>query len=451
MSEHRDTIAAIATAPGRGGVGIVRVSGPQARSMGEQLTRLSECRPRYAHYGPFYDSEGQVLDRGISLYFPGPHSYTGEDVFEFQGHGGPVVLNLLLKSVFKLGARPAQPGEFTERAFLNDKMDLAQAEAVADLIESTTEQAALAATRSLSGAFSSRIQTLLDSLIYIRLYIEAALDFPEEEIDFLGDSELAQRMQQLRLDVASVKQSVRQGKLLREGMSVVLLGQPNAGKSSLLNALAGDDTAIVTDVAGTTRDVLQQAIHLDGLPLNIIDTAGLRDTQDVVEAEGVRRAWAAVEQADRVLLLIDAERGFDHGDQAIVDALDRHSTNFDYLWNKIDRLGQAPKIEKKSGQWHLSISASLGEGIDLLSKHLKEAMGYKQETEGLFIARQRHIESLEAASKAIECAADQLSVGAGELAAEELRQAQESMSQITGEFSSDDLLGEIFSRFCIGK
>lgn len=457
MHNSSDTIAAIATAPGKGGVGIVRLSGEKAAEIGEKISGVLPS-PRYADYRALKNNQGETVDHGIIIYFKAPNSYTGEDVFEIQGHGGPVVLNLILKTAVELGARIAAPGEFTERAFINEKMDLAQAEAVADLIESTTEQAARAASRSLQGEFSKRIQNLLDSLIHIRMYIEAALDFPEEEIDFLSDSQLHQRMQTLQTDMISVMKSVRQGQLLREGMTVVILGQPNAGKSSLLNALSGSDAAIVTDIAGTTRDVLQQQIHIDGLPLNIVDTAGLRETDDVVEAEGVKRAWRAVADADRVLLLVDASKGITEADQKIIDELSTKAADCDYdiIYNKIDLLENTsdiayPHIVPDEHHTAIYLSAENNEGIDLLAQHLEKSIGYEQNSEGLFTARQRHVDALNVAEEHIEMSAQQLAVSAGELAAEELRFAQEQLSKITGAFSSDDLLGEIFSSFCIGK
>jgi len=454
MQNPQDTIAAIATAPGKGGVGIVRLSGPLAAEIGEKISGVLP-KPRYADYRPLANQTGEVLDHGIVIYFKAPHSYTGEDVFELQGHGGPVVLNLLLKTAVELGARIAAPGEFTERAFINEKMDLAQAEAVADLIESTTEQAARAATRSLQGDFSKRIQVLLDSLIHIRLYIEAALDFPEEEIDFLSDQQLHKRMHKLQADMASVTKSVRQGQLLREGMTVVILGQPNAGKSSLLNALSGSDTAIVTEIAGTTRDVLQQQIHIDGLPLNIVDTAGLRETEDVVEAEGVKRAWRAVQDADRVLLLVDASKGITAADEKIIADLPQ-DCDYDVIYNKIDLLPAyphtvIPRIVPDEHHTAIHLSAGKNEGVELLAQHLEKSIGYEQNNEGIFTARQRHVDALKIAREHIELSAAQLNVSAGELAAEELRLAQEQLSKITGVFTNDDLLGEIFSSFCIGK
>ena len=458
MKNYQDTIAAIATAPGKGGIGIVRLSGSLAVNIGEKISGVL-LTPRYADYRPLANHRGEVVDHGIVIYFKAPNSYTGEDVFEIQGHGGPVVLNLILKTAVKLGARIAAPGEFTERAFINEKMDLAQAEAVADLIESTTEQAARAATRSLKGDFSECIQVLLDSLIYVRLYIEAALDFPEEEIDFLSDQQLHIHMKKLQVDMNLVTNSVRQGQILREGMTVVILGQPNTGKSSLLNALSDSDAAIVTEISGTTRDVLQQQIHIDGLPLNIVDTAGLRETEDMVEAEGIKRAWSVVANADRVLLLVDASKGITAVDEKIIAKLPQ-DCDYDVIYNKIDLLeNHGDLIYTYSnpcivlGEDHTAIYLSVTKnlGLNLLTQYLKKRIGYEQNNEGIFTARQRHLDALKIAHEHIEIAARQLNASAGELAAEELRLAQEQLSKITGVFSSDDLLGEVFSNFCIGK
>lgn len=462
MNQDSDTIVAIATATGMGGVGIVRVSGSKAFEIAKAITRTS-LSPRLAHYGAFKNTENNsVIDYGISLFFKAPHSYTGEDVVEFQAHGGTVVLNMLLKSVMALGARMARAGEFTERAFLNEKMDLAQAEAVADLIASTTEQSAQAAARSLSGAFSNTVNELLNALINIRMHIESALDFPEEEIDFLSDVQLTQKMQSLQLRMNDVTRSVKAGQLLREGMTVVILGQPNAGKSSLLNALTQNDSAIVTDIAGTTRDVLSEHIHIDGLPINLVDTAGLRETDDVVETEGVKRAWQAVERADKILLLMDAQTGFSEEDENILsqllDKTSKKSTQtpiyVDAVFNKVDLVSSHPNLPD-SAKGHISntlyCSAKTGEGIDELKNWLKQSVGFEQNQESVFTARQRHIDALNNADEHIQTSAVHLQHGTGELAAEELRLAQEQLSSITGEFSSDDLLGEIFSSFCIGK
>lgn len=466
MNQNSDTIVAIATATGMGGIGIVRVSGQKAFEIASAITQ-TRLSPRLAHYGAFKNLEDDsVIDYGISLFFKGPHSYTGEDVVEFQAHGGTVVLNMLLKSVMALGARMAHTGEFTERAFLNEKMDLAQAEAVADLIASTTEQSAKAAARSLSGAFSNTVNELLTALINIRMHIEAALDFPEEEIDFLSDKQLTQKMQSLQSRMNDVTRSVKAGQLLREGMTVVILGQPNAGKSSLLNALTQNNSAIVTDIAGTTRDVLSEHIHIDGLPINLVDTAGLRDTTDVVEAEGVKRAWQAVERADKILLLMDAQTGFSNQDEKILskllDPCLEHSSeetiqnriHVDAVFNKVDLVSSHPNlpdIAKKHISNTLYCSAKTGDGIDELKNWLKQSVGFEQNQESVCTARQRHVDALNHADNHIQTSAVHLQHGVGELAAEELRLAQEQLSSITGEFSSDDLLGEIFGSFCIGK
>lgn len=448
-----DTIAAIATATGKGGVGIVRLSGPDAYAIGTAITK-STLNPREAHYCALKDASGDILDHGIVLYFVSPHSYTGEDVVELQAHGGPVILGLLLKTAIKLGARMAKPGEFTERAFLNDKMDLAQAEAVVDLINSTTETAAKTALRSLSGEFSNTVQALLQRLIDIRMYIEAALDFPEEEIDFLSDSALIQRMNTLLEALQTVFQQSKQGQLIKDGMNVVILGQPNAGKSSLMNALSQENKAIVTDIAGTTRDVLENQIQIDGLPLNIIDTAGLRDTQDVVEAEGVKRAWQAVENADAVIVMIDASQGVQSQDNTILNQLP-HKLPCLIGLNKIDLNPDYPHetglLDSHPLQRIFPLSIETGEGLLELKTAMKEIMGYQQNNEGMYLARQRHLNALDDTLSHVQLAQTQLNLGMGELAAEELKLAQQHLGQITGEFTSDDLLGEIFSSFCIGK
>jgi tRNA modification GTPase len=450
MDKAADTIAAIATPPGKGGIGIVRVSGPAVphiiqRFFGAQLpARSAELRS-------FSAADGQVLDRGIAIFFQAPHSYTGEHVLELQAHGGPVVLNLLLKRMLALGARPARPGEFTERAFLNDKLDLTQAEAVIDLIDSSSEQAALAAARSLQGAFSQTVQALLERLIQLRMYIEAALDFPEEEIDFLSDAQLSNGMQTLQSGLAQVAKSLRVGRLLKEGLNVVILGRPNAGKSSLLNQLAGREAAIVTDIPGTTRDVLREHIHIEGIPLHIVDTAGLRDSEDVVEREGIKRAWAETEHADRVLLIVEDKTGISAAEEKIIAALPAHMP-VDVVRNKIDLSGNKPFIHNEHGRYKsIGLSAKTGAGIDLLIAHLKSAIGADQTVENIVTARQRHIDAIAQVDRHVFCAAEHLALRAGELAAEELRLAQDMLNQITGEFGSDDLLGEIFSRFCIGK
>jgi tRNA modification GTPase len=449
MISNTDTIAAIATAMGRAGVGIVRVSGPQVPAIAERLLgRLP--RARIAELHRFKDAQGRIIDEGLSLYFPEPHSFTGEHVFELHGHGGPVVMDLLLARLLELGARQARPGEFSERAFVNYKLDLVQAEAIADLIDSGSEQAARAASRSLQGEFSRLIQTLLESLINLRLYVEAAIDFPEEEIDFLSDGEVARGLTTVIEDLNVVQRQARQGCLLREGMTLVLAGQPNAGKSSLLNALAGRESAIVTPIAGTTRDVLREHIQIDGMPLHIIDTAGLRDSSDPIEKEGVRRAWNQIEQADRVLLIIDDQVGFSNQDQMVLGRLPPKLPHT-LVYNKIDLSGRPVGVSSRGADWEIAISAVSGEGMQDLRSHLKDVMGYSESAAGGFSVRRRHMNALQRAALNLTNAQSCLNTGAGELLAEELRLAQQHLAEITGEFSSDDLLGEIFSSFCIGK
>lgn len=456
MNVPRETIAAIATAQGRGGVGIVRISGPLAAKAASAITGR-DLKPRFAHYGPFEDGAGQVIDEGIALYFPGPNSFTGEDVLELQGHGGPVVLDMLLQRCLELGSRLARPGEFSERAFLNDKLDLAQAEAIADLIEASSAQAARNALRSLQGAFSRRVDNLTEKLISLRIYVEAAIDFPEEEIDFLADGHVLKMLDGVREELSTVLREAGQGALLRDGMTVVIAGRPNAGKSSLLNALAGKEAAIVTEIAGTTRDILREHIHIDGMPLHVVDTAGLRDTEDQVEKIGVQRALKAIGEADRVLLVVDA---------TAPEALDPFALWPEFLEqrpdpakvtlirNKADLSGDVIELQT-SADGHVTISLSAkagGEGLDLLREHLKACMGYEQTSESSFSARRRHLEALRHASASLEHGRAQLTMaGAGELLAEDLRQAQQYLAEITGAFSPDDLLGRIFSSFCIGK
>ncbi|PAU86913.1 tRNA uridine-5-carboxymethylaminomethyl(34) synthesis GTPase MnmE [Pseudomonas sp. WN033] len=451
---HADTIAAIATPPGQGGVGIIRLSGPAALTVARQLSRI-EPRPRYAHYGPFWHQD-LVLDQGLTLFFPGPHSFTGEDVLELHGHGGPVVMDMLLKACLDCGARLARPGEFSERAFLNDKLDLAQAEAIADLIEASSEQAARNAVQSLQGAFSQRVHELTDALIQLRIYVEAAIDFPEEEIDFLADGHVLGQLHAIQNHLAQVQREAGQGALLRDGMTVVIAGRPNAGKSSLLNALAGKDSAIVTDIAGTTRDILREHIHIDGMPLHIIDTAGLRATDDVVERIGVERAMNAIAEADRILLVVDAsqpEAG--NPDSLWPEFLDQHPdpAKITLIYNKVDISGEPVGLQTAdNGSVSLRLSARNGEGIELLREHLKSCMGFEQTAESLFSARRRHLQALEQAAEFLSHGHQQLTVlGAGELLAEDLRMAQQALGEITGQFSADDLLGRIFSSFCIGK
>ena len=452
---QNDTIVAQATAPGRGGVGILRVSGPHCEAVAQAVLGKVP-RLRYAEYLPFLDEQGQVLDQGIALLFKGPNSFTGEDVLELQGHGGPVVLDMLLRRILLLpGIRTARPGEFSERAFLNDKLDLAQAEAIADLIEATSEQAARSALHSLQGDFSRRINELVEELIRLRIYVEAAIDFPEEEIDFLSDGKVAGDLYAVIDRLAQVQQEARQGALLREGMKVVIAGRPNAGKSSLLNALAGRESAIVTEIAGTTRDVLREHIHIDGMPLHIIDTAGLRHTEDAVEKIGIERAWAEIAQADRVLFLVDGTTTQAVDPRQIwpefVERLPAH-IGMTLVRNKADLTGEPLATSEEQGHPVYRISAKTGLGLDALRQHLKACMGYQGSVEGGFMARRRHLEAINHADEHLQLAREQLEVyAAGELVAEELRLAQEFLSEITGQFTSDDLLGRIFSSFCIGK
>jgi tRNA modification GTPase len=445
-----DTIAALATPAGRGGIGVIRVSGPEAANIA--LNILGKLpSPREAEYLTFRDLDGQVVDSGLALYFPNPYSFTGEDVLELQAHGGPVVLDILLQQTLQQGARLARPGEFSERAFLNDKIDLAQAEAIADLIEAGSEQAARSATQSLQGVFSDWVHATVDGLTELRMFVEAAIDFPEEEIDFLADDRVTEKLKFLLADIDRVMETAHQGQLLREGMRIVLAGQPNTGKSSLLNALAGRETAIVTEVPGTTRDVLKEEINIDGMPLHIIDTAGLRESGDVVEQEGIRRTWQEIEQADCVLLLLDDQVGFSESEKRILDQLP-HELPLTRVFNKIDLTGAQVEILEDEVGVKVKLSAKKGQGIDLLRDHLKTLVGYHGSSDGLFMARRRHLDALERAKLHIEKGYEQLQAQhAGELLAEDLRLAQQALGEITGEVSSDELLGRIFSSFCIGK
>lgn len=447
MSE-KDTIAAIATAPGQGGVGIVRVSGDKAREISEQLLGKVPT-PRYAHYSAFQDENKAAIDNGIALYFEGPNSFTGEDVLELQAHGGPIVLDILLQRVLSLGARPARAGEFSERAFLNDKIDLTQAEAIADLIAAESHEAARAAIHSLNGEFSKEINDLVERLTMLRIHVEAALDFPEEEIDFLADKVIEESLLAVKEKLQQVKASAQQGRLLKEGMNVVIAGKPNAGKSSLLNQLAGQETAIVTDVPGTTRDILREHIQIDGLPLHIIDTAGLRESEDVVEQEGIRRAMQEIEKADRLLYVMDGDSKEE--EKEIIDSFSK-DLGITFVHNKIDKNNAAAKIVELEGNaTDIFLSAKTGDGIEQLKQHLKKCMGYENRVEGKYMARRRHMEAIEEAEQNLERADINLKHKHGELVAEELSLAQNQLASITGEFSSDDLLGRIFSDFCIGK
>ena len=477
LSRHLDAIAAIATAPGRGAVGIVRVSGAQLAPLVQAVCGRS-LQPRHATYLPFLDDHGAVIDQGLAIYFPAPHSFTGEDVLELQAHGGPVVLQLLLARCLAAGTvvdvatglpalaqlRVAQPGEFTERAFLNNKIDLAQAEAIADLIDASTETAARSAARSLSGEFSTVVNALLAQLIHLRMLVEATLDFPEEDIDFLQKANATGQLEELRLTLDSVMQRAVQGAILREGIKVVIAGQPNAGKSSLLNALAGAELAIVTPIAGTTRDKVSQLIQIDDVPLHVVDTAGLRDTDDEVEKIGVQRAWAEIESADAVLFLHDLSRQDAEADprvaieyiaadaelaRALALKLGKSIPLID-VWNKSDAASPAVLAQVSGG---VILSAKTGAGLSDLRESLLALVGWQAAPEGVFMARERHVQALQKVQSALDMAALQLQAHqpALDLLAEDLRQAQNHLGTITGQFSADDLLGEIFSKFCIGK
>jgi tRNA modification GTPase len=442
-----DTIAAIATAPGSGGIGVVRVSGPDSRAVAEAV--LGHCpAPRHAAYLAFTDGSGRLIDRGIAIYYAAPHSYTGEDVLELQAHGGPALMQILLARCIELGARLAEPGEFTRRAYLNDKLDLAQAEAVADVISAATAEAARSAVRSLSGEFSQSIHQMRDRMVDLRMYVEACLDFPEEDIDFITQGGVAEKLAAIAAELREVFCNARQGNLLREGLQVVLVGQPNVGKSSLMNQLAGEEVAIVTPVAGTTRDTIRNVIQINGVPLHIIDTAGLRDTSDMVEQHGIARTWRALENAHVALILVDAAHGITESEKSILQRL-RQDLPKVWLHNKIDQTAELPRRAVREGETHLYVSAKTGDGMDLLRAELLAIAGWQPGGEGVFMARARHLTALQEVAAHVERAVSWLSHP--ELLAEELRLAQDSLNSITGEFTPDDLLGEIFSRFCIGK
>lgn len=446
MSE--DTIVATATPPGRGGVGIVRLSGSNAYSIALQLNSNKELKPRSVTFCSFYDSTTQMVDQGLMIYFKAPNSFTGEDVVEIHGHGSPVILDLLIKECIALGARLARPGEYSERAFLNGKIDLTQAEAIADLINSSSEVAARMALRSLQGEFSKKIERLNEQLIHLRLYVEAAIDFPEEEIDFLNDGTVDLLLQTILKDLDEIRNQANQGAIVREGLSVVIAGRPNAGKSTLINALAGREVAIVTEIEGTTRDVMREQILLDELPLHIIDTAGLRESKDIVEQEGIRRAWIEVKQADCVLLVVDLNNPEQH--QVLLEEIKGHlseSVPVITIFNKIDALNLPVSCQKHA----ISLSAKTGLGIIELKKMIKAVVGYHP-GEGVYLARRRHLQALDAAKDILLTGQLQLKAHrAGELLAEDLRVAHQTLCEITGEFTPDDLLGRIFSSFCIGK
>ena len=446
MINKVETICAIASAIGQSGIGIVRVSGPLAKSTSKKILQ-ADLKPRYAYYGAFYD-QNNVIDKGVAIFFPGPNSYTGEDVVEFQGHGGPSVLRKILEITMSLGVRHAEPGEFSKRAFLNGKMDLIQAEAIQDLIQSNSEESALSAVRSLTGEFSIKINQVLSELISLRVFIEATIDFSDEEIDFIESHEVSNKLHNLKESLLDIQQTATQGAILRDGIHVAIAGKPNAGKSSLLNMLTKESSAIVTDIAGTTRDVLKETIHIHGMPIHIIDTAGLHDSDDVVEQEGIRRAHNEINNADIILLVFDSRDS-----KANLSILPDSVKNKPKILvrNKIDLAGHKSSVKKVGNITEISISAKNGDGIDTVRESLSEFAGLNSGIEGVFVARKRHLDAIEETLEFINSASSQLNSGSSELVAEDLRQAGMKLGQITGEFSSDDLLGEIFSSFCIGK
>jgi len=463
------TIVAQATAPGRGGVGIIRVSGPEAKNVAQAiLGKVPKIRK--AEYLPFKDDNQNIIDQGIALFFKSPNSFTGEDIIEFQGHGGPVILDILLKEILNLPkVVMAKPGEFSEQAFLNEKLDLTQAEAIADLINASSEQAARSAVHSLQGDFSILVNDMVESIIHLRMYVEAAIDFPEEEIDFIADKKIVNDLKTIIKKLEDVRKQAQQGSIIREGMRVVIAGRPNAGKSSLLNALSGKDSAIVTDIAGTTRDVLAEQINIDGMPLHIIDTAGLRESNDKVEQIGIERAWKEINKADRVLLMVDATQEYSSNSSVIKDEQNiknywpeffkklPNNIGLTIIRNKADIIncptGYTEIIDdNKNKHSIITLSAKTGDGIECLKEHLKTMIGYQGNTEGTFMARRRHLTALDNTHQHLLIGLEQLeSYVAGEILAEELRICQQELNQITGEFTSDDLLGKIFSSFCIGK
>ena len=460
MQVDPETICAIATPTGRGGISIIRLSGSKSIDIAEKILNFKPT-PRHAHYGPFFASNKNIIDSGISLFFPGPDSFTGEDIVEFQAHGGPFIVEILLEEITQMGIRIARPGEFSERAFLNDKIDLAQAEAIADLIDSRTREAAKFASRSLQGEFSKKINALADSLIELRMYIEASIDFPEEEVDFLSEGKVEDRLLEIQNRLQLVLSQAKTGSLMQEGLKVVIAGEPNAGKSSLLNALAGQDRAIVTEQAGTTRDTLQEQINIDGIPLHIIDTAGLRDnTTDAIEKEGMKRAWQQINDADQVLLVVDSTTTQKYETmplwQNLVNSLDNNKM-LCVVFNKIDLCLESESqstssVNEKGEIVEIRLSAKSGQGIDALKDYLKSRAGFVGTEEDGFIARSRHINAIKRADEFLKQGLKQLQAHkAGELLAEDLRESHQSLEEITGKFSSDDLLGKIFSSFCIGK
>ena len=447
MIHKSDTICALATAYGQSGIGVIRVTGPLSKSISKKILH-QDLEPRYAYYGSFFDNDNNLIDKGVAIAFPGPNSYTGEDVVEFQGHGGVSVIRKLLETIISLDVRVAEPGEFTKRAFLNGKMDLVQAEAVQDLIQSSSEESALSAVRSLTGEFSEKINQILSELISLRVFVEATIDFSDEEIDFLESHEVSSKLYSLKLMLLNILESANQGAILRDGIHVAIAGKPNAGKSSLLNSLTKQPSAIVTDVAGTTRDVLKETIQIDGMPIHIIDTAGLHNSDNIIEQEGIRRAHTEINNADVVLLVYDASDK--SVDLSILPESVKDKPKI-VIKNKIDLTGSKTGIQKIQNNPEISISAKNGDGINIVRKALADFAGLNSNTEGVFLARKRHIIAINETLSFINSAISQLDGGASELVAEDLRQAGMHLGQITGEFSSDDLLGQIFSSFCIGK
>ena len=447
MIHKSDTICALATAYGQSGIGVIRVTGPLSKSISKKILH-QDLQPRYAYYGSFFDNDNNLIDKGVAIAFPGPNSYTGEDVVEFQGHGGVSVIRKLLETIISLDVRVAEPGEFTKRAFLNGKMDLVQAEAVQDLIQSSSEESALSAVRSLTGEFSEKINQILSELISLRVFVEATIDFSDEEIDFLESHEVSSKLYSLKLTLLNILESANQGAILRDGIHVAIAGKPNAGKSSLLNSLTKQPSAIVTDVAGTTRDVLKETIQIDGMPIHIIDTAGLHNSDNIIEQEGIRRAHTEINNADVVLLVYDASDK--SVDLSILPESVKDKPKI-VIKNKIDSTGSKTGIQKIQNNPEISISAKNGDGINIVRKALADFAGLNSNTEGVFLARKRHIIAINETLSFINSAISQLDGGASELVAEDLRQAGMHLGQITGEFSSDDLLGQIFSSFCIGK
>jgi tRNA modification GTPase len=454
MSKVTDTIVAIATPPGKGGIGIIRISGSKSKEIAKNILKKT-LKPKFAHFGLFYAEDGSVIDQGVAIFFIQPDSFTGEDVLELHAHGSPIILDKLVKRVLQLGARIANPGEFSQRAFINNKIDLAQAEAIADLIAASSELAVVSAVNSLQGEFSRQIDELVKELVQLRSFVEASIDFAEEEVNFLDNIDVAKRLAQTIQKIDQIKNTAKQGVLLREGIKVVIIGKPNAGKSSLLNCLSGRDIAIVTDIAGTTRDVLQEHIHIDGMPLHIIDTAGLQQSANIIEQEGIKRTWQEIKKADEILLIADSNVTRETKPELLLPDFFKHlqhKKSITVIKNKIDLTGENSSIEKAPEYDVVYLSAKTKAGIDLLKKQLKAKVGFVGNEEGLFIARRRHLNALEKAKSLLNVVEQQIKENQGvELIAENLRLAQEELSKITGTFTTEDLLNEIFSSFCIGK